>query len=257
MIPRRRVRSGVTGLGRAGPAGNVLLLAGFLTIAFGSGSAVLKVVALLLVVFLAWWCGERPRDLLRSLRFVVLFAVLLFAAQALATRDGDVVFRVGPGITDSGLRAGAGMALRFLLILTSSFLFVLVTDPDALAHAIIRLGIPYRYGFLLILALRFVPFFREELRVVREAQRLRGIRTSVRSPRWLRRAIRFTFVPVLVSALLRVDTITMSMKGRAFGLYAKRTSTQDLRWSVGDTTAAALSLGMVALVIASRRGSWP
>jgi energy-coupling factor transport system permease protein len=248
--------SGVTGLHRAGPGGNVLLLAAFLTIALGSGSALLKASALLSIVVLAWWSGERPSELLRSLRFVVLFALLLFAAQALAIRDGTTLFRVGVPITEAGLRAGAGMALRFLVILGSSFLFVVVTDPDALAHGLIRLGISYRYGFVLILALRFVPFFRKELRVIREAQRLRGIRTSVRSPRGVRRAIRYTFVPVLVSALLRVDTITMSMKGRAFGLLPRRTSTKVLRWSTVDTLAAAASLLMVALVVLSRRQSW-
>ena len=126
------------------------------------------------------------------------------------------------------------MALRFLVVLSSSFLFVLTTDPDALASSFIRWGIPYRYGFTLILALRFVPFFRNELRVVREAQQLRGIQPSVRSVGQIRRAIRYTFVPVLISGLTRVDTIAMSMKGRAFGLHQRRTSSHRLALTIED-----------------------
>ncbi len=148
------------------------------------------------------------------------------------------------------------MALRFLVILTGSFLFVLVTDPDRLAQLFIRMGIPYRYGFAFILALRFVPFFRGELQTVREAQRIRGIRSSVRSPSGLRKTIHYTLIPVLVSGLVRVDSITLSMKGRAFGLHATRTSAQRLGIGVADAAAAGVGLLLIALVVLARRPAW-
>jgi len=182
-----------------------------------------KMAALLLVFGLAAWSEGSAWAWCKSLRFVILFAALLFLTQVLSIRDGEILFRMGIPITTAGLVAGANMALRFLVVLSASFMFVLTTDPDRFANALIRWGVPYRYGFTLILALRFVPFFRNELRIVREAQRLRGIQTSVRSIGGIRRAIRYTFIPVLVSGLIRVDTIAMSMKGRAFGLYPRRT----------------------------------
>lgn len=257
MIPRPQYRGGTLGLHRSSPVGSVLLLAGLLVVALGSPSVILKVGALALIALLAWRSGESPRRFLGSLRFVFFFAVLLFVAQLLSVRDGRTLFHVGVPITDTGLLSGASFALRFLVILSASFLFVLVTDPDRLAHAMIRLGIPYRYGFIFILALRFVPFFRDELRTVREAQQLRGIRVTVRSLRGVRRAVRYTFVPVLVAALMRVDSITMSMKGRSFGLFPKRSSAQDLRWSRWDAAAIAIGVGLVALVAVSRRWAWP
>lgn len=227
MIPAIAYHAGSRGLHRVKPGSGLLLLGCLLFAVLGAGSLIVKTAVLGLLFLLAIWSGESAWAWCKSLRFVVFFAVFLFLAQVLSVREGAVLFRVGLAVTSSGLISGANMALRFMVVLSASFLFVLTTDPDALAASLIRWGIPYRYGFTLILALRFVPFFRNELRTVREAQRMRGIQTSVRSIRGLRRALRYTFVPVLVSGLIRVDTIAMSMKGRAFGLYRHRTrSTQ-------------------------------
>jgi energy-coupling factor transport system permease protein len=223
---------------------------------FGSDSLVIKGTGLLLVVCLGVWSERSARTWGASLRFVVVFAALLFVVQVLAIRTGDVVFSIGVPITMDGIQAGANMALRFFVILSSSFLFAVTTDPDALAGSFIRWGIPYRYGFTLILALRFVPFFRNELRIVREAQRLRGVRVSVRSVKGIRQAIRYTFVPVLVSGLLRVDTIAMSMKGRAFGIYRRRTATRPVRPHWEDGLIWVCCAGLISLTLVSRRFGW-
>ena len=234
MIPTIAYHPGSRGLHRINPGTGLFLLACTLFAVLGASSLIVKAAILVVVFGLAAWSEGSVWAWGRSLRFVLVFAALLFIAQVLAIRDGLVLFRIGISITSLGVIAGANMALRFLVVLSASFAFVLTTDPDALASSFIRWGIPYRYGFTLILALRFVPFFRNELRTVREAQRLRGIRISVRSIRGIRRAIRYTFVPVLVSGLIRVDTIAMSMKGRAFGLYRRRTPAAQRALTIED-----------------------
>ena len=189
-------------------------------------------------------------------RVEVLFAGVLFLAQLLSTKTGAPLVRDPILLTTTGLRLGLGMALRFLVILAGSFLFVQVVDPDRLAASIIRLGIPYRYATLLILALRFVPFFQRELRIVREAQKLRGIEPSVRSLRGLRSAARYTFVPVLVSGLVRVESIAMSMKGRCFGLHAKRTIGPRPPLSRADVITWGSILMLIAASISASIGGW-
>jgi len=257
VIRAAAYRAGVRGLHRVGPGANLLILTGFLVVGLGSGSLLLKLAALGVLFGLVLLSDAAPRAFLASLRFVFVFSLFLFVAQALSIREGATLLTLGVPITEGGLVAGAGMALRFLVILTSSFLFVTVTDPDRLAQLFVRAGIPYRYGYVLILALRFVPFFRDELRTVREAQRMRGIRTSVRSPSALRRAIRYTFVPVLVSGLMRVDSIAMSMKGRCFGLHASRTSPRRTRLRFADGLAA-VGAGLLATAsILAGRFAWP
>jgi energy-coupling factor transport system permease protein len=256
MIRRAGYRAGARGLHRVGPIGNLLVLAGFLAAGL-SANVGLELAALAILLVLVLLSDAAPREFLDHLRFVAAFATLLFVAQALSIRDGETLFRLGVPITEAGLLAGASMSLRFLVILTSSFLFVTVTDPDRIAQVLIRTGVPYRYGYVLILALRFVPFFRDELRTVREAQRMRGIRTSVRSLSGLRKAIRFTFVPVLVSGLMRVDSIAMSMKGRCFGLHSTRTNARPERLCLADGLAAVGAAVLVTASILAGRFSWP
>ena len=244
------------GLHAASPAANVLLLAGLVGVVLASPSLVVRLGALGSVLLLAAWSGVPVGAFLRSLRFVLLFAFVLLVAQALSIREGAPLVEGFVRITDVGLLTGGGMALRVLVVLSSSLLFVYVTDPDRLAGTLIRAGIPYRYGYLLILALRFVPFFQRELRVVREAQTVRGLRPSVRSLKEIRRAIRYTFVPVLVSGLMRVDSIALSMKGRCFGLYRRRTTLRSVPFQRADGIALICIGLLTAFAALAARGGW-
>lgn len=256
MIGKVVYRESETGLHQATPWANLLLLSGFITAVLASPSVLVKLGVLGIVLLLTAWSGEPMGTFLRKIRFVIVFALILFLAQALSTRTGNILFSIGVPVTEGGLLAGAGMALRFFVVLSSSFLFVLVTDPDRLASALIRLGVPYRYGYILVLALRFVPFFQDEYRTVRDAQRIRGVDPSLRRLSGLRRTIHYTFLPVIVAGLTRVDSIAISMKGRAFGLYPRRTSSRRLRWGGVDWAAAAVFVLLIGITIAGRWFEW-
>ena len=255
MISRRSTDS--RGLGEASPLSALLLLLALVSAVLATPSLVLRIVALLLVVVVAAWSRVEVSRFAKSLRFVVVFAALLFVVQVLSVKTGMPVLLAPIKITGGGLRAGLGMALRFLVILPVSFLFAQVVDPDRLAASVIRCGIPYRYAYLLILSLRFVPFFQRELRIVREAQRLRGIQPGIRSLKGIRTAVRYTFVPVLVSGLTRVESIAMSMKGRAFGLHPRRTLRVPNEVVAADILIWLLAAGLSAAAILSALWRWP
>jgi energy-coupling factor transport system permease protein len=178
--------------------------------------------------------------------------LLLFGFLAAVLAAPGVMVKLGTLVlvfilaTLSGERVRAFLrSTRFVLIFAASMLFVMVTDPDRFAHSLIRLGIPYRYGFILVLALRFVPFFRQELKTVREAQQVRGVSPSIRNFSGLRKAIHYTFLPVLVSGLTRVDSIAISMKG------------QESHWGRVDWVVVGLFLILVGITIVARRYTWP
>jgi energy-coupling factor transport system permease protein len=242
---------------RTHPLANLLLLGCFVASVLASPGLSVKLAALTLIVLLALLSGESLWFFLDKSRFVLVFSLLLLAAQALFVKEGRPILSLGVSVTDRGLLAGGEMALRFLVIVSSSLLFVRVTDPDRLARAVVGLGAPYRYAFVFVLALRFVPFFREEYRTVREAQQVRGLDRPIRSLADLRRSIRHTFVPVLAAGLVRVDTIAISMKGRAFGLHPTRTVTRRERWDADDLVPLGASAALLAITILARRWTWP
>ncbi len=163
----------------------------------------------------------------RKLRFILIFGLLILLVQVLAIKEGVLLWQYTRGpinlaVWSEGLLGGSNIMLRFVNIIGSSYLFVAITDPNRLAYSLMQVGLPYRFGFMLITALRFIPVFQLELEQVKNAQMAKGIELEGLSPGKLLRMVRHLFVPLVISALSRVDSLAISMESRAFGLYPKR-----------------------------------
>lgn len=165
----------------------------------------------------------------RKLKLILIFGTMILFVQALFCREGKLLWyysipgKINLEIWSGGLLSGLGMALRFINVIGSSYLFVAITNPNELAFALMQAGLPYRYGFMLVTSLRFIPLFQLELNNVRNAQLAKGIDLEGLSPRNFLRAVRYLLLPLVISALSKVDSLAISMEGRAFGLYPTRT----------------------------------
>ncbi len=250
MSPERiAYRSGDTLLHRLHPLTKAAwLLFGTISVfAIHSPWAVAAVVALLLLAFRT--TGVQLRRV-RGTRLFISTALLLAVLQILFVNEGTVLFELGPlTVTTSGVEAGIYIAGRFLSVVLLSYLFVLTTEPNDLAYALMRAGLPYRYGFALITALRMVPTFEQEGQIVYNAQLARGVQYDVRSPRRLLTLARQFVLPLLVSALGKVDALAVSMEGRCFGKYPTRTFLREVRATRLDVVAVGLLvLGIMATI---------
>jgi predicted amidohydrolase len=103
----------------------------------------------------------------RKLRFILVFGLFIFLIQLIAVKEGVLLWQLflGPiyfSVWSEGLFGGLRMMLRLVNIIGSSYLFVATTDPNRLAYALMQAGLPYRFGFMLITALRFIPIFQPE-----------------------------------------------------------------------------------------------
>jgi len=209
---------------------------------------VLGIVALALLLFP--WCGLRLGGLLGG-RLFAGTALLLALLQVLFRHQGAVIFRLGPlAPTTGGVAAGIYVGGRFLAIVLFSCIFVLTTDPADLAYALMRAGLPYRYGFALVTALRLVALFEQEGLTVYRAQLARGVQYDVRSPRRLLALARQLFFPLLVSALSKVDSLAVSMEGRCFGKYPTRTFLKEAPFARRDGFSAVLLGLSIAVTMA-------
>ena len=209
------------------------------------------ILAVLGLVLLAFPVVGLRLGQVRGTRLFASTALVLAVLQILFVRSGPVLVQIGPlAPTVGGVRAGIYVAGRFLSVVFLSYLFVLTTDPNGLAYALMRAGLPYRYGFTLITALRLVPTFEQEGQIVYNAQLARGVQYDARSPRRFLTLARQFFLPLLVSALGKVDALAVSMEGRCFGKYPTRTFLRTVRFTRLDATAAILLL-LVTVATAS------
>ncbi len=175
-------------------------------------------------------------------RSVAAFSVTIFAAQLVFERSGSVIWKFSIfSITTGGIEAGIIIAGRFACVIALSSLFISTTKPSELSYALASTGFPYRYGFLLVLAMRFVPIFQVELSTVREAQVMRGLMLE-KSASGMYRATRYTMLPMLISALSRVNTLAASMEGRGFGAFETRTALRPCAFGKADALAIVLSI---------------
>ncbi len=246
MKPRLAYQPGTSPLHRMHPLLKVAWLIFVTGAAFlvPSPWPILGLVGLALALFPL--CGLRLRGL-RGLRLLTATALLLALLQILFRHEGTVLGQLGPLVlTGGGLASGAYVGGRFLAIVLCSYLFVLTTEPSGLAHALMRAGLPYRYGFALVTALRLAAVFEQEGLTVYRAQLARGVQYDVRSPRRLLMLARQFFMPLLVSALGKVDSLAASMEGRCFGKYARRTFLHEVGFGRWDAAMAALLLLAIA-----------
>lgn len=235
------------------PMGYLVLLCAHATAALSAPGLAAKGVLAALPILV----GGRRLAGRKAFRAAVTFGGFVLLLTAL-TVPGRELGRWGPlTVTFEGLRMGGEMAFRFLSVLTGSLLFVAVVRPDRFAAALSQTPLPYRYTYLLVLALRFLPLFREEYWRVREAQTLRGLALR---PWNLPSHVRWTVFPVLASALGRADGVALAMQARGFGTTRRRTTLDPIRWRWADAWVLATAAGLWAAAgwfLAGGGAAWP
>jgi energy-coupling factor transport system permease protein len=73
----------------------------------------------------------------------------------------------------------------------------------------------------MVLTFRLIPLFSSESMMIKKAQMARGVNLEGLSS--IINLVKYTFIPWIHSALERADSLTLSMEGRCFGIYEKRT----------------------------------
>lgn len=207
----------------------------------------------LLALFIAGMTAS-GMDLARyQLKFktIFFFAAFIFLGQVFFTGQGRVLLEIvgGLAVTDAGLHNGAVIAIRFLNIISASFLFVESTPGAQLATALMQSGVPYRYAFLLAIAMRFMPVFGAEMNMVRNAQLARGLDLETGSLKKIWQMARYTFLPLIVNALQRADVLAMSMEGRGFGMYEIRTHLNPVKFTRADIISGVLSVFLTVIIL--------
>lgn len=208
------------------------------------------ILTILLAIPLVFLSARLPLRGLAGLRLALSTAVLLALLQILFVNEGEVFLQAGRfAITDTGLYAAVRIGGRFLAVLLISYAFVLSTSANDLSYVLMQIGLPYRYGFALVTALRLVPIFQREADLVYKAQLARGCRYDQFRLRNLLDLMRQYLFPLLVSTLGKVDALAVSMESRSFGLHPTRTYVHLLPFHRRDGLAALILTAVAATYI--------
>lgn len=127
-------------------------------------------------------------------------------------------------------------------------LFVCTTNPSEFAASLNRIGISYRIAYAVALALRYIPDIQREYRDISLAQQARGTEMSKKASLINRlKAVSSILIPLVLSSVERIETISNAMELRGFGKERKRTWYSARKFSKMDIACMAVCAALLGL----------
>lgn len=143
------------------------------------------------------------------------------------------------------------LVLKYLSSIPIILLFVCTTEPSEFAASLNKIGVKYTIAYSVSLALRYIPDVQREYHEISLAQQARGIEMSKKESLKKRlRAASAILIPLILSSLEKIDTITNAMELRGFGKNKNRTWYRSKTFTTFDIVTIVFSILILILAIA-------
>lgn len=140
------------------------------------------------------------------------------------------------------------ITLKYFAVIPAALLFVVTTHPSEFAASLNKIGVNYKIAYSVSLALRYIPDIQRDFRTIAQAQQARGIDLSSKEKLFKRVKNATSIVlPLILSSLDRIDTISNAMELRAFGKKKKRTWYSERGFKQKDYVT--IVIGAIILVV--------
>ncbi len=161
-------------------------------------------------------------------------------------------------ISERGVNAALLAACRLTVLLTGATLLTLTTAIlditeafERLLSPLAKIGLPaHELGMMMGIALRFLPQFASEARIIHRAQISRGASFGSGALSGGIGAIGALLVPLFTSAFRHAETLALAMDARCYHGGAGRTRLEPLAFGRRDAAAAALLACVIACTFA-------
>lgn len=153
-------------------------------------------------------------------------------------------------ITPLSLAQGLVLALRILNLGLAVTLWLYTTDSFSIVQSLVKLHVPYEWGLVLSLALRYIPFIHESYSTIAQAQKARGLNLSEGNSFRRVRVMLPILIATMISALRASDHLAKALDARGFGARGvRRTSLYELKAQPLDVILiTCLLLGLAVFV---------
>lgn len=166
--------------------------------------------------------------------FIMLFLLLnLFAIFMLAPTEGVEIYGTRTEllritdfyvITKEQLFYEFNVMLKYFSVIPVVLMFIVTTNPSEFAASLARIGISYKVGYAMAIALRYIPDVQSDFTKIRHAQEARGIEMSSKASLMNRlKRMGSIIFPLIFSSMERIDVVSNAMELRGFGKNKKRT----------------------------------
>ena len=139
------------------------------------------------------------------------------------------------------------MSMKVICVVPVALLFIACTNPSEFAASLASIGVSYRVGYSVSLALRYIPDVQREYHNISQAQQARGIDLTGKDKFFTRLKNSVAILlPLVLSSLNRIETVSNAMELRGFGRKNKRTWYVQRKMQKDDRITLALAVFVLA-----------
>lgn len=172
--------------------------------------------------------------------FIALFQLFI--------RAGDVIYTLpfGITITQQGLDFGLLLISRIIVCVTAIVLLSSVTPMQELINSARKLGVPREFSMLLSLTLRYLFFFYDELKKIRNAQKTRcfDIRNKKTAYMWRLKKVGETISMIFLRSYEQGEKVYFSMLSRGYSDNSNLYN-EDKKLNIKDFTFIGITLSLI------------
>lgn len=107
------------------------------------------------------------------------------------------------------------ISLKYFVALPVAILFISATNPSEFAASLNSIGISYKVGYSVAIALRYIPDIQRDYHSISQAQQARGVELGKSEPFFARLKNSVSILlPLILTSLNRIDTISNAMELR-------------------------------------------
>lgn len=182
----------------------------------------------------------------RLLKVIVLIALI----QSLLTNSGTPLLKIGSLtiFTDYGILRALEFLLRMGIIIVSAAILTTSSSREII-QGLIQWNIPYEIAFMVSVAIRFLPIFKEEMTDMVTAIQLRGIDLKKVKFNKKIQVYKYILSPITINSLMKAKELAAAMEMRGFRAYPERTSYMVLKMQTLDYLIIVLSIAAACLFI--------
>lgn len=182
----------------------------------------------------------------KLLKFIILIALL----QSLLSRTGNPILEIGSFtlLTDYGVFKSLEFILRLSIIIVSAAI-ITTSSSREIIQGLIQWHCPYEIAFMVSVAIRFLPIFKEEMTDMITAIQLRGI--DLNKVKFNKKILVYKYIltPITINSVIKAKELSAAMEMRGFRAYPKRTSYMILKMNAFDYVTIGLSITAALLFI--------
>jgi energy-coupling factor transport system permease protein len=184
------------------------------------------------------------------LKKLIKIIIIIAIVQSLLTRSGNPILKIGNYtlLTDYGVLKSLEFIMRLSIIIISAAI-ITTSSSREIIQGLIQWHCPYEIAFMVSVAIRFLPIFKEEMTDMITAIQLRGIDFYKVKLNKKIVVYKYILIPITINSVIKAKELSAAMEMRGFRAYPKRTSYIVLKMNAYDYVTISLSIIAAILFI--------